>query len=301
MNSSNTYFTDEWLSTIDCDIDSEQMIESNRLNDSEVIVEKIVNYYKEILGKDIDESLVPKVKQMVTDGDVDNLAHILSLVMKCDVNEEEKEVLMNAMVDTNDEIPDSVAKVLEDCTQTESIDCSDGNIIYSNNLSEEEINESMDGLPEKREEKTESNSDINSNSMISCPDIKAKEPFAQTSNDLENELNNKNHLIEENRKLIIENEKYKKLIERMNKIDVPFTDPNISSDDEINVIKNQNICLQNEIIKMKETEETYLIEMSVLREQLNHSKANHCEPLIWNRDAITNFCDREYLYKLIIR
>ena len=308
--SSNTHFSDEWLSSLDTDLESDETTEVNesiRSNHLELIVEKIVKFYKEVLDKEVDESLVPKVKQIITDEDVDQMSQILDLLVGCAVNDEERAVIRSAIYDSNENMSEMAVNCLKKCTQNQSNDCLDENIINSN-LSEEEVKDSTDVSNDDNSEKIESNSDIKSNSMISCPDIKAKESFAQLSNnDLEIEFNNKNQLLEENQKLMIENEKYKKLIERMNKNDISIIDPNNGSNggttEEVTAIKNQNQCLQNEIMKMKETEETYLVEMAVLREQLNHSKANHnhSEPLIWNRDAIAGFCDREYLYKLILR
>ena len=299
---SKTYFSDEWLSTLETDLNCEETDESIQSSDLEVIIKKIVDYYKEILGKEVDESLVPKVKQMLTDGDVDQFEHISDLLLGCAVTEEEKEVIMNAIFPSNDTtIEDTINQ--KNCTQTQRIDGSDGDIIDSNNLSEEEIKDSENVVNEEDLEKTESNSDNHSNSMISFPDIKAKESAQLSNNDLEIEFNNKNQLLEENQKLIIENEKYKKLIERMNKNEISIADHNLNAGtpEEWIAIKSMNQSLQNEIIKLKETEDTYLVELSMIREQLNHLKASHCEPLIWNREAITGFCDREYLYKLIIR
>lgn len=199
-------------------------------------------------------------------------------------------------------LTEAVAQCLNVTDTTDSKDSSEDFRVIDANPSEVEVISNSKKEEEPNEDGVCNSSptdEPNSNSMISS-DSKAKETAQLSNNDLVFDSNNKNRLMEENQKLIVENEKYKKLLDRMNKSEVPVGD-NSGAIDDVIALKNQNHCLQTEIIKLKEIQDSCLMEMNVLREQLSHAKTTHSEPLVWNREAITGFCDREYLYKLILR
>lgn len=253
----------------------------------------------------------PDVAAIVCDlnNSSEQLGLLLRLIFGCAVNCDAKDYFIKNIVDINDE--DVMNCLKNSLTQElESID----RINTNNNLSEmsEVINCSNNCISndcnnDNNDCNIDCNNDnnviINTNLSNSCSDINAKESFAQLSNnDLEIKLN---QMSAENCKLLNEKEKLEKLVERMNKTGVGFVDPNSTSNgiNEELLIRYQNKIetLQKDIYKMEEMKDNFMTTIELLQEEVSKLKANNIQSLLINREAVAGVCDRDLLYKFIIR
>jgi hypothetical protein len=286
------------------------------------ISEKVIEFYREILGKEISDNLKPDVKAIVChlNNSSEQLGLLLRLIFGCAVNCDAKDYFIKNIVDINDQevincLKNSITQdldldldldlELEFDLDSESID----RINTNNNLTEMSDNDREDKFINcsnnciSNDCNNDNNVIINTNLSNSCSDINAKESFAQLSNnDLEIKLN---QMEAENCKLLNEKEKLEKLVERMNKTGVGFVDSNSTSNgiNEELLIRCQNKIetLQNDVYKLEEMKENYTTNIELLQEEVNKLRANNIQSLLINREAVAGVCDRDLLYKLIIR
>ncbi|MED6276998.1 Protein Hook 1 [Characodon lateralis] len=230
----STWFNEAWMSRIKTDVEDNWRLKMNNLKK---ILQKVVDYYKEVLTQDISYFPLPDVSLVAEHSEPAEMGRLLQLILGCAVRCEQQQEYIQIIMTMEESVQHVVMKAIQELMKK------DNPTAFGTELSgdpEEQVKKLLEDLSELMSE---------------------KEALAQRCQELDLQVA---VLLEERNSLLAENDV---LTDRASQLDT-FDDPSKPSGRKHSQLQQQLETLQEENFRLEAAKDDYRIHCEELEKQL---------------------------------
>ncbi|XP_063795328.1 protein Hook homolog 1 isoform X2 [Pseudophryne corroboree] len=115
----SSHFDDSWLARIKEDVGDNRRIKINNLKK---ILQRIVDYYHEVLGQPVSEYLLPDLSQIAEHSDSREMGRFLQLILGCAINCDQKEEHIQIIMTLEESVQHVVMTAIQELMSKDSVD-----------------------------------------------------------------------------------------------------------------------------------------------------------------------------------
>uniref|UniRef100_A0A3B3WI48 Calponin-homology (CH) domain-containing protein n=1 Tax=Poecilia mexicana TaxID=48701 RepID=A0A3B3WI48_9TELE len=227
-----TWFNEAWTSRIKTDVEDNWRLKMNNLKK---ILQKVVDYYNEVLAQDISFFPLPDVSRVAEHAEPVEMGRLLQLILGCAVRCEQQQEYIQIIMTMEESVQHVVMKAIQECFLMFA--CFDCNSVSQSSFQVKKLLEDLSEL------------------------MSEKEALAQRCQELDLQVA---VLLEERNSLLAENDV---LTDRASQLDT-FDDPSTPSGRKHSQLQQQLETLQEENFRLEAAKDDYRIHCEELEKQL---------------------------------